>query len=449
MKFGGSCLKDAEGIRKAADIASAQSECISVVSAVSGVTDTIVKFISRRMSERSISAFVSSVVRRHTDIIRSVCNSEISLKYTQDIKQQMESFERLLYGVYYTGELTERMKALLMSFGERLSVRVMAAALEEKGMKPFIVETDKSGILTDNNFQNATADLVASRRQLSPKLKKALSRNLHPVVTGFFASSRDGRVTLLGRNGTDYSASIIAYAVSAEKLVLWKDVNGFQTADPDIVPSSKLIEELSYEEASELSYFGANVMHPRAVEPARLGKIKIEIRNIASPDRLGTLVMSSYRRSSGIVKSVSCLPGLGIVRVFVSGGGFQAGALSRLSGFLGSAGVNIISATTSQTCIAFLLREEDIRRAVVALEPLVPISVSRVETAHGIALLCLVGLGLGETRGIAAKVFSAISGVGINVGMMSAGASTAAYHFTVKERDMKAAVKAAHDAFFG
>jgi len=449
MKFGGSCLRDASGIRELVSIVSGEKRCITVVSALSGVTDSIVHFISKRFGEKSIRRFVAQLSEKHLELLNTLCSSEISLRYGEEIRQSMRNFERLLYGVLYTGELTERMRALLLSFGERLATRIVAAALEEAGLNSIVFDTDRDGIITDDSFMNANADLKATRHFLGRKLRNALEKRQYPVVTGFFGSNLEGRVTLLGRNGTDYSASIVAYAVSADRLLIWKDVDGFLTADPEIVPSSRLIPEISYEEASELSYFGASVLHPKAVEPAKLGGITISIRNIAHPEKEGTLITSSKSKAKGVVKSVSCMEGLAIVRVYVSGGGFQSGAISNLSGYIGKAGVNIISATTSQTCIAFLIRKEDTEAAVSSLLPLVPGTVDRVERENGVALICIVGQGLGETKGIAARVFNSIYARGINVGMMSAGASLAAYHFTVRERDLKEAVRAAHEVFFG
>lgn len=447
MKFGGSCLTDAGDIKKVASIVSGEKRCVTVVSAVSGVTDSILRMLSRNMSERRIVNFVSRLTYQHLQLLRYVCSSEVSLRYGEEIRQSMRSLERLLFGALYTGEITPRTRSLMLSFGERLSARLVAAALQEAGVHAAVFETDREGIITDDDYENASADLKATRRSLGRRLRRALERGEYPVVTGFFGSNPEGRVTLLGRNGTDYSASVVAHAVNAERLIIWKDVDGFLTADPSMVAASKLIPEISYDEASELAYFGASILHPRAVEPAKLARIPIMIKNMAHPEKEGTVISSSRRK--GAVKSVSFMEGLGIVRVYMSGGGSRAGSLSSLSGLIGRSGVNIISATTSQTCISFLLRREDMDAAAASVAPLVPKSVDRVEREYGVALVCIVGHGLGDTKGVAASVFSSISSRGINVDMISAGASLAAFHFTVRQKDLRTAVEAVHRVFFG
>ncbi len=449
MKFGGSCLRDTSSVSRIRSIVSVERRCILVVSAISGVTDSIMGAITGRLSEKGIESFSRSLAAIHTGMLSEFCSGEQLRRHTDEINRIVGSFSRILFGVYYTGELTQRTKALLLSFGERLSARVVAAAIDAGGRRTRVFDADALPLLTDNNYENGNALLKPTRRKAGPKLKKALEEGLMPVVTGFFGTNGDGHVTLLGRNGTDYSASVIAYAVGAGRLVIWKDVDGFLTADPDFVPSAKLISELSYDEASELSYFGANVLHPKAVEPAEEGNIRIRIRNMDKPFSDGTLVTSGRKKTAGIVKSVSCLKNLAIVRVYVSGGGFQSGTISHISGFIGRAGVNIMSATTSQTCIAFLVQSSDLDMAVAALRDRTNNGIEKIETERQVALMCVVGEGLGTTRGIAARVFTAISKIGVNVGMMSAGASRAAYHFTVKMNALKSAMNAVHGAFFG
>ncbi len=449
MKFGGSCLRNADGVRQLTELTSAENDCAIVVSAFSGVTDTIAETITGRLSKKKIAALISGLRDRHATILGEVSSGAIFENALKSMNGVLRNLERLLYGVYYTGELTPRMRALLLSVGERLSARLVSSALEAAGVRSKVFEADALGIITDSNYDSATADLPQTRRGAGKKLLSAIRSGKVPVVTGFFGRDSRRHVTLLGRNGTDYSASVVAYAIGARRLIIWKDVDGFLTADPTIVPQAKLIGEISYDEASELSYFGAEVLHPKAVDPARKGRIGVRIMNIANPASKGTLITSGRRETTGVVKSVSCLKDLGILRVYVTGGGYTSGTISGISGHLGRAGVNIISATTSQTCISFLMRLEDLDRSAGALSGLISAGVDKMERERGVALLCAVGEGLGRTRGIAAKVFGAVSQVGVNIGMMSAGASTVAYHFTVSMKDLQAAALSVHHVFFG
>lgn len=449
MKFGGSCLKSTEGLKQLIGLTAAEKECTLVVSAVSGVTDTIMQTISGKLSEKKIASLISSLRERHATILSEVVSGTHFDACLKNIDELLRNLERLMYGVYYTGELTQRMNAILLSMGERMSARVVSSALESAGIRSKVFDADTLGIVTDSNYESATADLAQTRRLAGNKLLSALRTGKVPVVTGFFGRDSRHHITLLGRNGSDYSAAIVAYSIGAKKLIIWKDVDGFLTADPSIVPQAKLIDEISYDEAAELSYFGAEVLHPKAVDPARLGNIGMRILNISSRSSQGTLITSSKRETIGVVKSVSCLKDLSILRVYVTGGGYTSGTISGISGHLGKAGVNIISATTSQTCIAFLIRSEDLEPSVEALSGLISRGLDKLEKEKSVALLCAVGEGLGRTKGIAAKVFGAISDAGVNVGMMSAGASTAAYHFTVSMRDLQPAAISIHHVFFG
>ncbi|MCL4346657.1 MAG: aspartate kinase [Candidatus Thermoplasmatota archaeon] len=449
MKFGGSCLRNSDGIRQLVNIVSKEERAVVVVSALSGVTDRILDTVTGHLSEKRIESVISFLRERHISLLSEVSSQNACSEGRRAVDRLLRHMERLLYGVYYTRELTPRTRATLLSFGERLSSHIVASALSTAGLPSRVFEADSLGIVTDTDYENATADLQATRKLAGRKLSAVISKGITPVITGFFGRDRSYNITLLGRNGTDYSASIIAYAINSTRLVIWKDVDGFLTADPSLVPGAKLIDEISYDEAAELSYFGAEVLHPKAVDPARMGNIGIRIMNIANASSQGTLITSSKKETIGVVKSVSCLKNLSILRVYVTGGGYTSGTISGISGYLGRAGVGIISATTSQTCIAFLLRTEDIVRSSDALAPLVSHGLDKVETEKGVALLCAVGEGLGRTRGIAARVFGAIASAGVNVGMMSAGASTAAYHFTVSMRDLETAARAVHTVFFG
>jgi aspartate kinase len=449
MKFGGSCLKSTEGLNQLIELTAAEKECTLVVSAVSGVTYTIMQTISGKLSEKKIASLISALRERHAAILSEVVSGTHFDACLKNIDELLRNLERLMYGVYYTGELTQRMKAILLSMGERMSARVISSALESAGIRSKVFDADTLGIVTDSNYESATADLAQTRRLAGKKLLSALKAGKVPVVTGFFGRDSRHHITLPGRNGSDYSAAIVAYSIGAKKLIIWKDVDGFLTADPSIVPQAKLIAEISYDEAAELSYFGAEVLHPKAVDPARLGNIGMRILNISNRSSQGTLITSSKRETIGVVKSVSCLKDLSILRVYVTGGGYTSGTISGISGHLGKAGVNIISATTSQTCIAFLIRSEDLEPSAEALSGLISRGLDKLETEKSVALLCAVGEGLGRTKGIAAKVFGAISDAGVNVGMMSAGASTAAYHFTVSMRDLQPAAISIHHVFFG
>jgi aspartate kinase len=232
-------------------------------------------------------------------------------------------------------------------------------------------------------------------------------------------------------------------------LEIWKDVDGFMSADPKAVPGAVPISHLSYEEAAELSYFGAKVLHPRTVEPARAKGITIRVRNVFKPAYEGTAIVPQGVEGNRTIKSISSMPNMAMVRVYGAGLGSKSGVMSEISVLLSDAGIIVYSAATSQTCISLLIEERELKHAERALAEAKKGVVDRIESVRDVALLCLVGEGLGQKEGIAGKVFSIVASNGTNIGLISAGASTVALTFTVKRRDLERTTKTIHHEFFG
>ncbi len=241
---------------------------------------------------------------------------------------------------------------------------------------------------------------------------------------------------------------MIANCLNADALEIWKDVDGFMSVDPKIVKEAVAIDQLSYDEAAELSYFGAQVLHPRTVEPARMKNITILVKNTFRPELKGTMIKPSGVQRAQTIKSISFMKNMAIIKIFGAGAGYKTGVMSEISQKLTDADVNIYSAATSQTCIALLISKNDTARSEKALAKSKRGVVERIEILDDIALLCVVGEGLGYEKGIAARVFTAVANEGVNVMMISAGASFVAYHFTVDKKDLERTIKAIHREFF-
>jgi len=307
------------------------------------------------------------------------------------------------------------------------------------------VDADELGIITDGLYGAATVNMEATRASIRPKLLRMLQEDTTPVITGFFGRAPEGSVTVFGRNGSDYSAAAVANAMGASSLEIWKDVDGFMSVDPKIVPSAKPIPRLSYDEAAELAYFGAKVVHPMTMEPARSGNIEIRVKNVFRPEAPGTAIGGADNVDQSI-KSISCMKDLSLVKVFGEGTGYKLGVLADVASLLRRAEINIYSVVTSLTCIALLIDRRDVAKAQKVLAES---GASRVETHTGFALMCIVGEGLGHHKGLASRVFKAVAKEGVNVGLISAGASLVAYHFTVDEADLERATRAVHEELFG
>jgi aspartate kinase len=363
------------------------------------------------------------------------------------VNKHILKLERLLYGVAYTEELTPRTKDLILSSAERMSAYIMEGVLLCKNVKAKAYEADRLGVVTDGIFCNATADLGKTEKNLHKKLIPHMKNGFVPVITGFFGRDEEGRTTTFGKNGSDYSAAVIANALHADLLELWKDVDGFMSADPNIVKNAHTIDKLSYDEAAELAYFGISLLHPRTVEPVRLKDIPIVIKNIQKPEEKGTMIGKKGYKTKNVIKSVVFSTDLVEVKVSGSGAGYRPGVLSAVSDNLGRSNINIYSVTTSQTQLSLLIHKNDLQRCLKVMENMHGGVIESTDFQRNLALVCVVGEGSRTMKGLAGKIFSAVADAGVNVEIISAGASKVASHFIIKRDDLKETIEAIHTTF--
>lgn len=447
LKFGGTCVGTSAMISKVEDIIHREQEPKAVaLSAIAGITNQLIDFLGKFHKDEEIDTFIDELMRTHTKLLPE--NEDLKKEAVEALDTRLKKLSSLLYGVSYTEEITPRTRDLIISMGERLSVIVLAARLKAHGLNAAAFNADELGIITDGVHGNATALLDECEKSVGPKIHALLKAGVIPVITGFFGISKDGHVTTFGRSGTDYTASVLASACGSSIVEIWKDVDGFMTADPKLIPTARPVDRLSYEEAAELAYFGAQALHPRAVFPVLQKKIPIAIRNVLKPDDPGTLICNDISTKKNILKSVSFLKKIATIKVFGTGAGYKEGFLADIAQALAEAEINIYSATTSQTCVALLVDEHEVNRAKKILEHILGGYFEKIEVHENSALVCVVGAGLGSTRGVAARVFNAVANEGVNIDLISAGASTVAYHFTVDKKDLQKTVRAIHSEFF-
>ncbi|MFH1213874.1 MAG: aspartate kinase [Candidatus Neomarinimicrobiota bacterium] len=451
LKFGGASLKDQAAYTETIRVLKAEKEPkVLVLSAIYGMTDWLENAIREsRQSEQSIEATTTKIRLWHANLLTELVSDPTQIADCMSVlEERIQKLERLLYGVAYTEEITPQIYALIMSFGERLSVILSAAIFNANGIPAQYLESDRIGIETDDSFTNATAHLAAIRKTLPSQVEPLLKQGITPLVTGFFGVNKDGKVTLFGRNSSDYSAAVIAHGLAAERLEIWKDVDGFMSADPKIVPGATLIEKLSYYEAAELSYFGAKILHPRTVEPLIHDSIPLVIRNIYRPDIRGTEICAEEFIQQSIIKSVTYNKNITVLRIKGAGVGFKAGVISEIGSRLAACGVNIYSIITSQTCINLLIDRKDSHVGYKALQILADGLIDVIEHCDDEVVVAAVGAGLKQTPGLAAKIFNAVAGQQINIEMISLGASDVATYFIIKDPYLVPAVNALHSAFF-
>lgn len=451
IKIGGGSLKDSETIEHILDlIANRGQGDIFVLSALNGVTDALIDGMSAALTnENNIAAIISDLKSTHTRVARHLISNCDSLKdFDRDLDKSLSELDRLYYGLNFTREITPRMRDMISSYGERFAVELFVSALRCRGVNAAYRMPEEIGLYTDGKFGDATANLRKTTDNLQLNLTPLLNEGMILVVPGFFGISEEGDITTFGRGGSDYSAAVVAVSMQAETLEIWKDVDGFMSADPKFVPEAQLIPVLSYEEAAELSYFGAKILHPRTVEPLRRKKLNINIKNTMNPEGPGSLITARSPRPRKVIKSVTHDTDIGILKIHASGVGARPGILAHVAGQLTKSGINIKSVVTSQTCISLLLAHKDLETGRQVLNFLKPRPYRRLEKIDDVALVGIVGEGLAKRKGVAARCFAAVAACNVNVEMISFGPSRVALYFLVRTRDLHSAVNAIHSTFF-
>ncbi len=451
IKIGGGCLHDKKTIARILDLVEERAKGhIIVVSALYGITDMLIHGMRMALeNEENIPGISSRLKARHMLIARYLIRNQKDLGgFSRDLNKNIGKLERLYYGLNFTREISPRLHDIVSSFGERLSARLLTAILRSRGIKATCRMPHKIGMLTDGKFGDASADLNQTTKNFQQTINPLLKKDTILFIPGFYGVSKDGDITTFGRGGSDYAAAVAAVAAKAELLEIWKDVDGFMSADPHMVSAAKLIPKLSYSEAAELAYFGAGILHPRAMEPVRRKKIKVEIKNTLNPDVPGSLITAHSPRHKRVIKSVAYDNDIGILKIHASGVGARPGILALVAGSLTDKGINIKSVVTSQTCISLLLAGNDLNAGRQALNTITPKPYRTIETTVDLALISIVGEGLFQKKGIAARCFTAVAEGGVNVEMISFGPSRAALYFLAKTKDLNRAVNAIHSTFF-
>jgi len=457
MKFGGSSLANASRIKNAARIVqrfSTSNKIVVVASAMDDVTDKLLEMgeKAQRGELSKARSILSKLQTFHSNTGRNV-SSRGSVKQLIDRIDELNlDLERTAEGIAHLKELTQRSRDYLLSFGERLATQNFAAALQSQGLKARAFTGAEAGITTDENFGEAKPLAEISYHQIRQFLEPCLVRKEIPVVTGFIGATVDGTVTTLGRGGSDLTASLLGAALGADEIWIWTDVDGLMTADPRIVKDARVLSNVSFGEALELSYFGAKMMHPRALQPAVQKGIPVRIKNSSRPSKAGTLVSADGRDKSGIVvRAISIIPTVGIVTVSGTGMMGAPGVAAKVFQTFGENNINVmmISQGSSEATISCVIARKDIERAVRALQLalLGQGFVEKVAAERDACIIAVVGSGMKGTPGVAARIFGAVARKKINVRMVAQGSSEYNVSFIVPEARGPDAIRAIHEVF--
>lgn len=450
VKFGGSNLRSSEEVHRIVTVIKNYNQpLVVVVSAFFGVTNYLVEALEKaRRDEETAEKTVQYLFDLKIGSIHHFIQDE-SLK-TQTvglIRNQLDELKNFLHGIALTGDASHALEDHVLSYGERLSAIFLDGILRSQGIESRVAFPEEIGLITDGEYGNASADFHFSTN----RVRESLAGDFVYVVPGFYGVSTDNKTTLFGRGGSDYSAAAIARCVAASSLDIWKDVNGFQSADPKIVEKPVLIEKLSYNEAAELAYFGAKILHPRTVEPLTDPHIAIRIFNIYGTLEVASPLTTISREKSvqsGVVKSVTYSDNFGLLKLKGPGVGLKPGILAKVTTALHLAGINISSVLTSQISINILLAKKDLQNAFAVVSAIELSAVGKLQIEDDISIVVAVGHGITDNYGIAARIFTALASEGINVLMSCSGASPIVSYYLVQMSDRTPAVRAIHHEFF-
>jgi len=359
------------------------------------------------------------------------------------------SLKKVLIGIGYLEDLSPKSLDYIHSFGERMSVQIVAGALRSKGIAAEPLTGYEAGIITNSCFGCARPLFKRLDRTIKESLNPIIEQNTVPVVTGYIAADEKGRITTLGRGGSDYSASLIGRYLGAEEVQIWTDVDGIMTTDPRIVPDAKLIEVISYMEAMDLAYFGAKVIHSKMIEPAMDADIPVRILNTFNPACRGTLVVKEQKQVEGVIKAVSISKNVSIINMKGVGLAETPNIAANVFNLLGDANINIIMiSAASEANLSFVVKESDIERALNVLNSeLLEGCIRSIEVIEDTCIIAVVGAGMRGTKGIAAKLFQTVAEEGVNIIMIAQGSSEVNISFMVRESEGEKAVKALHKKF--
>ncbi|MEA1985941.1 MAG: aspartate kinase [Candidatus Marinimicrobia bacterium] len=450
VKFGGSNLKDKSGLEKVINrINEYNQPLVIVVSAFYGITDLLSEALTIVLSsDKKIENLTKSLSEMKQKIINEFFpKSEIRDKVQDEISKMLKKLERYLFGIHYIGDVPSFVEDIVLSYGERMSSYILSEILSYRDLDCELVLPEDMGFYTDGDFGNATIDFEKS----TDSVRKKLSDNKIFVVPGFYGISREGKITLLGRGGSDYSAGAIAKCIDAKSLDIWKDVNGFLSADPKIIPQAKQIKKLDYIEVAELSYFGAKVLHPRTIEPLIEANIPIRIFNIndnKSKMEPFSVIDGESEVSKGTIKSVTYSNDFCVLKLNGAGVGMKPGILAKVTNDFDNFNINIKTVITAQTSINFLLAKNDLKRAYDHTKKMKLTAVSEIVPIENITVVALVGNGLSENHSIAGKIFGALAKKRINIKIINSGASEVAIYFVIDSKDTEVTITAIHQEFF-
>lgn len=455
-KFGGTSVGSAErllGVASRCLEAASSTQLVVVISAMGGVTDRLEAICAEAESgerDRALEA-IAELRDLHDSTASVIAPGPGGEQLRAELAVHFEELVELIQAVAWLHELSPRTRSTVLAMGEKLSVRLLAAAIQGRGGNAQVVDAD-TFLDTDDQHVDASPLHGVTERMIRASLEPRLAQGLIPIVTGFCGRDSHGATTILGRGGSDYSATLIGGALGADQVVIWTDVDGVYSADPRVVPEARRIEQLNFREAAELSYYGAKVLHQRTIIPVATQGIPIHIRSSLGVDLPGTWVDGRFTPGSHPVKAISAIRGQALISVEGKGMAGVPGVAARLFSALFEADVSVtmISQSSSESSICLAVSDDEASRAELALKRTFRNDVSHgdvdeVLVRRGVGLVAAVGLGMAQTPGVARRIFSVLGERGINVLAIAQGSSELNISLAVDGVDVDDCVRSIHE----
>lgn len=463
MKFGGTSVGSSNAmigvVQIVKDALNEWPRVVVITSALSGVTNLLLDnaALAVKGDLSGLPDAEQALLANHETIAVSlVTNESRRAKVMEEVAALVRVFVELCQAIAVLGEATPRALDAVASLGERMSIRVLAAALENADVPAQAIEASDL-IVTDAQFQDAHPDFAATTEKTRGVLLPLLKRGIVPVITGFIGATPQGIITTLGRGGSDYSGGIIGAVLPADDVWIWTDVDGVMTADPRMVPQARTMPEISYSEIAELAYFGAKVLHPKTIRPVVEAGIGLRICNTFNPAHPGTRLVANSsavkpNRSDQVIKAVTAIRKQRLITIEGRGMLGVPGVAARTFAAVASTGTSVplISQASSEQSICFSVPTVSADAVILALKQVFSIELAQrdidgISASQEIAIITVVGVGTRHTPGVAGKVFSQLGNAEINVLAIAHGSSDVSISLVVESADAEKAVKALHE----
>jgi len=456
LKFGGTSVANAQNIKKVIAIVNPKAKdnkLAVVVSALSGVTDMLINTSKKAATkDESYKTTIEEIKQKHFDAIADLVDSANQNQLLIKINSQINQLQTLLDGCFLLGELSPRTSDAVASFGELLSSQIIATALQQT-IPNSNFKDSRELIKTNANFGKASVDFEVTNKLIADYF--ASNKSQVVLLPGFIASSEDGNTTTLGRGGSDYTAAIIANGVKASSLEIWTDVNGMFTANPKIVKQAQPIESISYQEAMELSHFGAKVLYPPTIQPVLNANIPIWIKNTFEPEAYGTLISSNPDANANPIKGISHIDNIALLTLEGSGMIGVAGSSKRLFEVLSQNSINVVFITQASSehsiCIGIVNADADKAKTSIDKAFELEIAQNKIDPCiveKDLCIVALVGESMKNHQGLSGKMFSTLGKNNVNIRAIAQGASERNISVVINEKDVKKALNTLHERFF-